>query len=59
MIASSGIDNVVKLWQNIEDYPSEEELQRRKNKLKEIVESNQQLRENDSDTELDPVCLQQ
>jgi len=32
MIASSGIDNVVKLWQNLNDYPSSSELEKHKKK---------------------------
>jgi len=59
MIASSGIDNVVKLWQNIDNYPSESVLQQRENRQKELIDSNNNQRENDSDSESDPVCVQQ
>jgi len=56
MIASSGIDNVVKLWQNIDDCPSESVLNNRKKKNSEIAQYNiQELQE----TAVQPICIQQ
>jgi len=59
MIASSGIDNVVKLWQNMDDYPTERTLEQRNKRIQRFTRENQENRDNDSDNDLYPVCLQQ
>jgi WD40 repeat protein len=56
LIASSGIDNVVKLWQNVEDYPTEEVLQHRKKRQKEIADFNIY---DTQETETQTICVQQ
>jgi len=40
MIASSGIDDVVKLWQNIGDYPDPETLAKKKRHLDTVSDEN-------------------
>jgi len=56
LIASSGIDNVVKLWQNIDDYPTEAELQKKKKKMKQYTDYNMYEQR---ETITAPICIQQ
>jgi WD40 repeat protein len=56
MIASSGIDKVVKLWQNINEYPSEAEMERKKKKQKQFTDFNMYEQR---ETMSSPICIQQ
>jgi len=57
MIASSGIDNVVKLWQNVNEYPSLEQLSKRKQKIERTITDNNNLHEQEPNFE--SFCVQQ
>jgi len=58
LIASSGIDNIIKLWDSVTDIPSEEEIIRREKKKKERTEANATGQRQDV-FRLEDVCTQQ
>lgn len=56
LIASSGIDHVVKLWHNIDDYPTEAQLDIQKKRMKQCTDFNNRQR---PETINAPICIQQ
>jgi len=42
LLATSGIDHQIKIWQNIGDYPDEEENNKRKSFISSCIEENNQ-----------------
>jgi len=56
MIASSGIDSVVKLWQNVSDYPTEEILCKKKSDREKVVNASHYHYQNEPTLD---TCLQQ
>jgi len=57
MIASSGIDNVVKLWQNMDDCPSSTQLKKRKLEIEKTASQNINLHTQEPFYET--ICAQQ
>eukprot|EP01127_Copromyxa_protea_P003905 TRINITY_DN1366_c0_g1_i2.p2 TRINITY_DN1366_c0_g1~~TRINITY_DN1366_c0_g1_i2.p2 ORF type:complete len:157 (+),score=41.82 TRINITY_DN1366_c0_g1_i2:1464-1934(+) len=58
MIASSGIDKVIKLWENTGDFPSEEELEERRREMEEITTQNGSGQRRET-MHLEDMCVQQ
>jgi len=59
MIASSGIDTVVKLWQNVNDYPSLDQLKHRKQRIEKTITDNNNLHTQAQEPNYESFCVQQ
>eukprot|EP01126_Amoeba_proteus_P058469 TRINITY_DN7548_c0_g1_i1.p1 TRINITY_DN7548_c0_g1~~TRINITY_DN7548_c0_g1_i1.p1 ORF type:complete len:386 (-),score=76.75 TRINITY_DN7548_c0_g1_i1:209-1366(-) len=58
MFASSGIDNVIKVWDNVKEVPLEVEMEEKWKFIKATIEKNNQLSQANS-ADLDELCAQQ
>jgi len=59
MIASSGIDTMVKLWPNVNDYPSSDQLKNRKLRMEKTVTDNNNLHLHAQEPNFESFCVQQ